>query len=54
MDSLGTAAPAPVKRPPLRERSRGAAVDALFAATTRAFAFLVFILLLAILAGWLK
>jgi len=51
MDSIANAASAPVKRPPLRERSSGAAVDALFAHLTRAFAFLVFILLLAIMAS---
>ena len=47
--ALGT--PEPVVRPPLRERSRGVLLDALFAGITKAFAFLVFALLLAILAS---
>jgi phosphate transport system permease protein len=51
MESAGTATSAPISRPPLRERSRGALVDALFAGVTQAFAFLVFVLLLAILAS---
>lgn len=51
MDSQGSAAPMPVKRPPLRERSQGALVDTLFARATQFFAFLVFVLLLAIMAS---
>jgi phosphate transport system permease protein len=51
MQDVAPAAVQAVIRPPLRERTRGAFVDRLFAAVTQAFAFVVFALLMAILAS---
>lgn len=52
MNSVTTAPTAPVpQRPSLRTRSAGSVGDVIFAAVTKGFAFLVFVLLLAILVS---
>ncbi len=51
MSSVTSSAAAAPVRPDLRKRSAGAVADQIFALTTKGFAFLVFALLLAILAS---